>query len=214
MFLDFEAMAQEEGIKLVQRLFLLPGSDAPRMVVFCGVGESAGSSWVCVRASEALASQVEASVCVVDANLRAPSLHKYFQRDNAMGLVDAVVESGPIRNYANQIDGSNLWVMTCGLRNIDAHSLLSSDRLHTRLTEFKAEFDYILIDAPSVNQYADSALLGRLTDGVILVVEANSTHREVVRKAKERLESAKVRLLGAVLNKRQFPIPESLYRKL
>jgi Mrp family chromosome partitioning ATPase len=45
-------------------------------------------------------------------------------------------------------------------------------------------------------------------------VQANSTRRETARKAKESLESAKVKLLGAVLNKRTFPIPEALYRKI
>ena len=206
-------MAQEEGIKLVQRLFLLPGSDAPRMVVFCGVGKGAGSSWVCVRASETLASRVKASVCVVDANLHAPFLHEYFRRDSAMGLADAVLESGPIRNYARQLNGGNLWVITCGSRTIDPYTLLSSDCLQPRLAELRAEFDYVLIDAAPANLYADAALLGKLADGVVLVVQANSTHREVVRKAKQSLDSAKVRLLGAVLNKRRFPIPESLYRK-
>jgi Mrp family chromosome partitioning ATPase len=47
-----------------------------------------------------------------------------------------------------------------------------------------------------------------------LVIEANSTRRETTRKAKESLEAANVRLLGAVLNKRTFPIPEVFYRKL
>jgi len=47
-----------------------------------------------------------------------------------------------------------------------------------------------------------------------LVVEANLTRREVARKAKESLESANVRLLGAVLNNRTFPIPETIYRNI
>jgi capsular exopolysaccharide synthesis family protein len=207
-------MAQEEGIKLVQRLFLLPGSDAPRMVVFCGVETGDGSSWICVRASEILASRVKASVCVVDANLHAPFLHEYFRRNISMGLADTVLESGPVRNYARQLNEGNLWVITCGSRTIDPYALLTSDRLQPRLAELKAEFDYVLIDAAPVNVYADAALLGKLADGVVLVVQANSTRREVVRKAKESLDSAKVRLLGAVLNKRRFPIPEFLYRKL
>jgi capsular exopolysaccharide synthesis family protein len=156
---------------------------------------------------------VKASVCVVDANLRAPFLHEYFRRDNSMGLADAVLGSGPVRNYARQLNAGNLWVMTCGSRTIDPYTLLTSDRLQPRLAELKAEFDYVLIDAPPVSLYADAALLGRLADGVVLVVQANSTRREVVRKTKERLESAKLRLLGAVLNKRRFPIPEFVYRR-
>jgi capsular exopolysaccharide synthesis family protein len=207
-------MAESEGIKLAQRLFLLPGSEAPRLVVFCGVETGDGSSWICVRASESLASQVKASVCVVDANWRAPLLHEYFRRDNSKGLADAILESGPIRNYAHRLNGGNLWVITCGSRTTDPPALLNSDRLPPRLAELKAEFDYVLIDAPPVNLYAEAALLGKLADGVVLVVQANSTHRQVARKAKESLDSAKVRLLGSVLNKRTFPVPESLYRKL
>jgi len=212
--LDLEAISREERMKLVQRLFLLPGSEAPHLVVFCGVETGDGSSWVCAHASETLASQVKASVCVVDANMRTPFLHKYFRRDNLLGLSDAVLQSGPVRNFAHQVNGGNLWLITCGSKTTDPHSLLTSDGLRSRLAELRAEFDYVLLDGPPVNLYADTALLGKLADGVVLVVQANSTHREVARKAKESLEGAKVRLLGAVLNKRTFPIPESLYRKL
>jgi capsular exopolysaccharide synthesis family protein len=207
-------LAQEEAIKLVQRVFILPGSEAPRMVLFCGVGRGDGASWVCLRASEVLASQVKASICVVDANWHAPFLHEYFRREHSKGLAEAFLESGPVSNYAQRLYGSNLWVMTCGSRTTALHTLLTSDRLQPRLAELRAVFDYVLIDAPPVNLHADAALLGRLADGVVLVVQANSTHRDVVRKAKESLESAKVRVLGAVLNKRTFPIPESWYRKL
>jgi capsular exopolysaccharide synthesis family protein len=212
--LDLEAMAQGEAIKLVHRVFLLPGSDAPRMVLFCGVGTGDGSSWVCLRASETLASQVKASVCVVDANWHAPFLHEYFRSNNSKGLADAVLESGPMCDYAHRLNGGNLWVITSGSRTTEPQTLLTSDRLQPRLAELRTMFDYVLIDAPPVNLYADAALLGRLADGVVLVVQANSTHREVARKAKESLESAKLRVLGAVLNKRTFPIPESWYRKL
>lgn len=212
--LDLDAISREEKMKLVQRLFLLPGAETPHLVVFCGVKTGDGSSWVCARASETLASQVNASVCVVDANLRTPFLHKYFRRDDLLGLADAVHQSGPVRNFAHQVNGGNLWVITCGSKTTEPHSLLTSDGLRSRLAELRAEFDYVLVDGPPLNLYADTALLGKLADGVVLVVQANSTHREVARKAKESLDSAKVRLLGAVLNKRTFPIPEFLYRKI
>jgi capsular exopolysaccharide synthesis family protein len=211
---DLDALAREERMKLVQSLFLLPGAEAPHLVVFCGVERGDGSSWVCARASETLASQVNASVCLVDANLRAPFLHEHFRTDNLCGLADAVLQSGPVRNFAHQIDGGNLWLITCGSKTTDPHSLLTSDGLLSRMTELRAEFDYVLVDGPPVNRYADATVLGKLADGVVLVVQANSTHREAARKAKESLAAANVRLLGAVLNKRTFPIPAALYRKI
>jgi capsular exopolysaccharide synthesis family protein len=212
--LDLDTISREEKMKLVQRLFLLPGSEAPHLVVFCGVETGDGSSWVCARASETLATQVKTSVCLVDANLRAPFLHQHFRTDNLPGLADAVHQSGPVRKFAHQLNGGNLWVITCGSKTTDPHGLLTSDGLRSRLAELRMEFDYVLVDGPPVNLYADTALLGKLADGVVLVVQANSTHREAARKAMESLASANVAVLGVVLNKRTFPIPQSLYRKL
>jgi Mrp family chromosome partitioning ATPase len=67
---------------------------------------------------------------------------------------------------------------------------------------------------PPLNQYADAMALGQLTDGVVLVLEANSTRKESALKAIESLRAAQIEVLGAVLNKRTFPIPESVYRRL
>src|SRR4029453_18701317 len=103
---------------------------------------------------------------------------------------------------------------TCGFHTLDPHSLLTSDRLRSRIVELRSEFDYVLVDVPPINHYADATLLGQLADGVVLILEANSTRGETTRKDKESLEAASLRLLGAVLNKRTFPIPEFLYRLL
>ena len=75
-------------------------------------------------------------------------------------------------------------------------------------------FAHILIDAPPINAYADAVLLGGIGDGLVMVLEANNTPREAAMRAKEIVDAAGIRLLGAVLNKRTFPIPERLYRKL
>lgn len=212
--LDLEALTREERIKLVQRVFLLPGADAPHVVVFSGVEAGDGSSWICARVGETLASQVQGAVCVVDANLRTPSLHRYFGTENIGGLTDAIAQSQPVRDFARQMPGGHLWILTSGSQSSNPGAVLTSERFRSLLDELRAEFKFVVIDAPSVNLYADAILLGKLTDGVVLVVQANSTRRETARTAKESLESAKVKLLGAVLNKRTFPIPEALYRKI
>jgi capsular exopolysaccharide synthesis family protein len=212
--LKLEALTREEALKLVQRVFFSPNAHGPRAVVFSGVEHGAGSSWVCARTCETLAAQAVGSVCVVDANLRSPSLHRYFDVENCCGLTDSLPQPGPIRNFAQRLGGGNLWLMPCGASTADAHTFLKSDRMQKRLADLRAAFDYVLIDTPPVNLYADAIALGQLADGVILVVEANATRREAARKAKESLDAANVRVLGAVLNKRTFPIPESLYRKI
>jgi capsular exopolysaccharide synthesis family protein len=205
-------VGEEEVLKLVQRVFRSTAPDAPRTVVFTGVGHGDGCTWITANAALTLAAQTTASICVVDGNVRTPSLHKFFEIDNRYGLAEATSQAGPVRSFAQQISGSNLWVLTAG--NLPANSPaapLSSEGMRIRMAELRAEFDYVLVDSAPANLYADAITLGRLADGIILVLQSNATRRETAMKAKEGLQLANVRLLGAVLNKRTYPIPQNFY---
>jgi receptor protein-tyrosine kinase len=207
-------MGTEEVVKMVQRVFRGQGTEATRVVAFSSVDHGCGCSWVCVSAALTLASQTQGSVCVVDGNLRAPSLHRYFNLENRLGLVDAVSHPGLIRDFLQQTS-RNVWVMTAGAKAHQASTIpLSSEGLLQRITEMRAEFDHVLIDTPPTNLYADAISMGRFTDGVVLVLQSNATRREAALKVKESFETARIRLLGAVLNKRTFPIPQALYARL
>ena len=91
---------------------------------------------------------------------------------------------------------------------------MKAENLQARINELRNEFAYILVDSPPVSEHTDAILLGRLADGAVMVLESNATRREVARIAKEDLEAAQVRVLGAVLNKRTFPIPQFLYDRV
>ena len=202
---------EDEIVKLVRRVFVFPNSQAPRVVVFAGV-QADGCSRICSRVAEALAAMELGSVSLVDVNLRPPSLHQLLGAETSPGPTDAVVKPGPVRDFAVQIGGDgNFRVIP---PSSDTQHLLGSDRMRLRVAELRKQFDYVLIDAPPLCSSSDAILLGQVADGIIIVVEANSTRRENARIAKETLESANVRILGAILNNRTFPIPEALYRKL
>jgi Mrp family chromosome partitioning ATPase len=203
-----------EIVKLVQRLFSPPNSRAPRLVVFAGVDEDWGSSGICSRVGEVLAAQVSGSVCLVDAQLRAPSLHALLGVKKSPGFADAMISATPITEFAIRISNGNLWVVPPGRPTLEGLGLFASDRLGSRMLEFTKFFDYVLIDAPPLGSSGDAVLLGSMTDGVVLVIEANSTRRQRACRAKEAFDEAGVLLLGAVLNKRTFPIPSAIYRKL
>jgi Mrp family chromosome partitioning ATPase len=211
------AITREQETTLVQRVFLLAGSEAPRVVVFCGVERGNGTTGICARAAEALAAQVNpsvCSVCLVDGNQYAPRLHQHFGVDNVSGLADAVLESGPIRTFVQQLPGRNLWLLSAGANNGEGRALWTPEHFRPRIAELRQEFSYVLVDAPPANLYVDAALWARMADGAILIVDSNTTRRDSALKAKENLKAANVKLLGAVLNNRNFPIPESIYRRL
>ena len=210
---DAHSLSREELIKLVQRVFLLD-HNGRRAVVFTAVENGTGCTSICAGAAQALAAQVDAPVCVVDANLRRPALHMCFGTENVRGLTDAVFKPGPIYNFVQKLPGSNLWLLPCGSMASQLSAVMKAEHLQSRIGELRKEFAYVLIDSPSVNGYADAILLGKLADGAVLVLESNATRRQVARIAKEDFEAAHVRVLGAVLNKRTFPIPRFLYERL
>ncbi|MFZ0318205.1 MAG: CpsD/CapB family tyrosine-protein kinase [Candidatus Sulfotelmatobacter sp.] len=212
--LEVEGAELEEITKAVQRVFLLSGTDAPRTVVFSGAESGNGCSWVCARVAEVLAGQISGSVCLVDANLRNPGLNEQFAVDNVYGLTDALRKREPIRSFVRPLSCPRLWLLSSGSPAEDGQSLLSSERMRQRLVELRTEFDYVLIDAPAIASSNDATVVGAATDGLVLVLKANSSRRESARGAVHDLRAAKVRVLGAVLNQRTFPIPQSIYDKL
>ena len=206
--------AQEESLKLVQRVFLSGSEGSPRVVVFAAIDSASGCSEICAHTAETLAGHHLGSVCLVDGNLRSPSLPDFFGVSNHYGLTDALREQGAIRGFSKQVRGENLWLLSSGSVAAEFPPLLNGVGMKSRVDELRREFDYVLINVPALNTYADGIALGQLADGVVLVVEANSTRRESASKVAQSLRAAQIRILGAVLNKRTYPIPEPLYRIL
>jgi len=199
--------SRDGAFKLVQRVFLVSHQSTPRTVVFCGVEDENGSASLCARAAEQLAERVLGSVCVVDANLPKPSLHAHFRVDNVRGLAEAVLEHGPVRNFAQRIGVTNLWLMPAGPAppNLNVHAVMASDRLRQRIAELRTSFEYVLINAPAATGDVDAVCLAVLADGVLLIVEPNFTPRQAAQRVKEDMEAVNARVLGVVMNKRPFP---------
>ena len=209
-----EPALRVESTKLVQRLFLTPEGGAPKVVTFAAVDSGNGCSNFCANAARVLAESVPGSVCLLEADFRSPSLAHALGLSNGCGLADALREEGPVRTWAKPIGPENLWLISCGALAEDSLSRFTSERMLHRLSELRSAFDYMIIQAPPLNAYADGMVLGRLSDGVVLVLEANATRREAALRIMENLRSSRISVLGAVLNNRTFPIPEVLYKRI
>jgi Mrp family chromosome partitioning ATPase len=197
-----------ELAKLVQRVFLPANGGAERRVVFCGIEPSNASTSICARTARSLAAQTGERVCLVDANSSAAGLTEIFD-------VASDVARETRSNGSEQLHpvGGNLWLTNCRLTDGNGQPR-SGGELRTILTELERDFGYVLIDAPGCALNDDATVLGQLSDAVILVIEAETTHRVAAAKAKRNFEAAGVRLAGTVLHNRSFPIPKALYDRL
>jgi capsular exopolysaccharide synthesis family protein len=205
-------VVDDGSVRLVQQLLAPQAVDAPRMVVFAAIEHGNGCTHTAVSVAEALAASGGRSVCLVEANFRSPAKSGIFRTNNEHhGLSDALSRDGQIRTYTKSTRNNMLWVMSAGSLATDSANLLSSERLKARCEQLREEFDIVIVDAPPLAHYADAIALGRLADGVVVVIEAESTRKESALAAVENLRSADVKIIGAVLNKRVYPIPEKVY---
>ncbi len=200
--------------ELVQRVFLQHTLHPPRMVTFAAVNHGSGCSQIAASVAQILAAKSPGTVCLVEANFRSPALPRMLQTTNYQGLTSALLEQGSIDSFVKPVGNSGLSLLSSGPIAADSPNLLASDRMKTRCAELRERFDFVIVDGPPLGRYTDAIAMGRLCDGIALVLEAGSTRRKAARVVMRTLRALKIDVLGVVLNKRTFPIPEKIYSKL
>jgi protein-tyrosine kinase len=201
----FADPASAEELQLVQRLFFLARSHAPRVVVFCGIGSRDYAELVCARAAETLASQVLDPVCLLDANLKDATMHQRYDLDNASALSGRNAIKG--RDSSAHNNPRNFWVLPASALR-DSCPGLSPDLIREQISKLTEKFRYLLICAPPLESAPDGFLWGQVSDGLVVVLQADSTDRSAALKVRRWLDDYDIRLLGAVL--KQQPEAHSL----
>jgi Mrp family chromosome partitioning ATPase len=112
------------------------------------------------------------------------------------------------------LDPSYLFVLATGGNYVGPVGLFESKRFDTFLENVREEFDYVILDSAPLPSFAEARVLCEKVDGVVLVVESGKIRRQVALRAKKELEDAGAQILGVVLNKRKYHIPEWLYKRL
>ncbi|HEX2439047.1 MAG TPA: CpsD/CapB family tyrosine-protein kinase [Methylomirabilota bacterium] len=144
--------------------------------------------------------QTGARVCLIDSDLRRPTLHRIFGLGNSRGLTTALLEGLSLTEVAQPTNVPNLWVLTSGPLPPNPAELVGSNRMREALETAVADFDLILLDSPPVVSVADAVALATFADGVVMVVQTGKVPHEVIRRATSQILAVKGRILGVVMN--------------
>jgi capsular exopolysaccharide synthesis family protein len=140
------------------------------------------------------------SVILVDADLRRPHQHTLFGLDNETGFTamfrDAAAFDAP---PLQAVPDTSLQLLTSGALPSIPSQLLASNKMNEVISRLTALAEIVIFDAPPIITVNDASLLASKVDGVLLVVKANSTKRDHVKAAKDRLEKVNARLVGSML---------------
>lgn len=135
---------------------------------------------------------------LVDCDLRRPNQHELFGLSMTPGLTNLALDEVndiPLQQTAVE----NLWLLSSGPKPPNPADLLGAGRMDQIIANLAARADIVLFDAPPVMAAADAAILGGKVDGILLVIQAGKTRRDHSERARELLEKARVRIVGAAL---------------
>jgi capsular exopolysaccharide synthesis family protein len=144
--------------------------------------------------------QTGSRVCLVDSDLRRPTLHRIFGLANTRGLTTALLEGLPLAETAQPTAVPNLAVVTSGPLPPNPAELVGSNRMREALEAAAADYDMVLLDSPPVVSVADAVALATFADGVVMVVQTGKVPHEVIRRATGQILAVKGRILGVVMN--------------
>jgi succinoglycan biosynthesis transport protein ExoP len=196
-----------EGVRAMRTNVFLIRPDHPfRTLLLTSPSASEGKSFVLANLAVVLASAGN-RVIAIDADMRNPALHEFFDRPNVTGLADVLgndkVDSAlPWPVALQETDFDNLLLLSAGRLPSDPTTLLTSPRFPALLEFLKDRGDVILIDSPPVSGPPDATVLATMAEGTILVVSAGLTKRELIQQARDRLLAQQgVSLLGLTVNR-------------
>ena len=185
---------------------------ASRVLMLSSSVDGEGNTDVTVGLGMTVAGEMGRKTVVVDCNLHHPEVHLRFGVPD-VGLGEFLTGRIPVEQAVTQTAVPNLYAMPLG-RGVASFSAIGDELLQKLIAELRSNFEYVLIDAAPMGVYPECVVLCDKVDGVVLVVRYGRTRREIVKRAKEIITRADGKVLGVILNRRIFPIPEFLYRKI
>jgi len=168
-----------------------------------------GKTLVALSLARLMADDLEKSVVIIDGHLRRPEVHNILEVPLLPGLAGCMRGECGVQDAAREVNG--LWVLPAG-GEFNPSRLLRSATARSIVDEIRQAFDIAILDLPALLTTSEARVMAGWTDGVVIVVRADSTPAPAVLSAIESIERQK--MLGVVLNGQMSRIPKWLDRLL
>jgi capsular exopolysaccharide synthesis family protein len=189
-----------EGFRTLRTNLQFSNEDKPiKTILITSAGGNEGKSWLAANLALSL-SQEDKRVVLVDADVRNPSQHKFFNLEKGNGLIDLILGQGKVRDVIKFHNGNNVGLITAGNMPEQPRDLLSIKKIDKVLPALDELVDYVIIDGPPFF-IADAAVLASKVDAVIVVVRPGYTQKNAARAMINQLKLAGATLAGVAINR-------------
>ena len=144
--------------------------------------------------------QLGKKTLLIDCDLRKAYLKRYLKvHKKVVGLSELL--SGQVDDAVYSTDLDNLSLMMSGKSPANPSELLSGSTFEKIIKELRKEFDYIIVDTPPITVGPDTSIIGRVVDGVVLVVRNDFVKKITIQRCKQDIIRNGGKILGVVLNR-------------
>lgn len=137
---------------------------------------------------------------MIDADLRRPRLHTFFDINNSVGLTNYLTTELNLEDVILQTPVDNLYFMPSGILPADAAGILNSRRMSELIQDVKQRFDLVLVDSPPILGVSDASVLASEVDLTMIVVQHRKLPRNMLLRVKQAVENVGGNVIGVVLN--------------
>ncbi|KQT02332.1 polysaccharide biosynthesis tyrosine autokinase [Cellulomonas sp. Leaf395] len=190
----------EEYRRLRTNLQFVNVANRPRSIVVTSSRSGEGKSVTVANLAATLAS-AGTRVCLVDADLRRPSVAKHLGLEGAVGLTTILIGRVSLDDALQPYGDENLQVLASGQIPPNPSELLGSDAMVALLAQLKQKFDMVLVDTAPLLPVTDAAIISTSVDGVLVVAGSGMVTREQLKRSISMLDAVDANILGIVLNR-------------
>jgi succinoglycan biosynthesis transport protein ExoP len=210
---DSRSSLAEAYRQLRTSILLSTAGHAPKSLLITSSLPSEGKTTTATNTAISLA-QTGAKVLIIDADMRRPRLHSVFNIENGDGLstiLSTELTEKEILAIIKQDEGTRLNLLTSGPIPPNPAELIGSEQMANLLKLLAGHYTHLVVDSPPITSFTDGVLIASMVDGVILVVHAGKSSRQVVRRAKQLLQDVGAKIFGVVLNNVSLRSQDSYY---
>jgi capsular exopolysaccharide synthesis family protein len=178
----------------------------PHLLVVTSPSPGDGKTTTAINLAITLAERGRRTL-LVDSDLRRGTVGALLGLERSPGLTTILVEGvdpGKVMQQVTLEGGAKLDVLTTGMLPDNPAVLLATDRARRVFQAFRDEYEVVVIDSPPVNVAGDAAMLGSISDGVLIVARAGVTASQALTLTMEQLRAVRAPILGGVLNDVDF----------
>ena len=195
---NVHAVITEQYRLLRSKLSSLNGSHTNNVLAITSARKGEGKSLTSVNLAIVMAEDTKKKILLIDGDMRKPSIHTFFNCKAEYGLIDLLMHKADIESAMIPSGIKNLTLLLAGEPSKSPSDLLAASVFREIIEKIRKRFDYIIIDSPPIIPFADMNIISDVVDGILLVVRAEKTPKEMILEALKTLN--KENIIGVVFN--------------